>query len=102
MADYAAVLCQVSQANTPSVQTIATVLAANSGRAAFAVQNQGTNPLFIALGTGATLTAFHVSLKGGTTPFDGNGGIYEQRNGAVFQGIVTSTGTAPSYTALEL
>lgn len=86
----------------PSVQTAATVLSANANRAGFLIQNQGTNPLLVLLGASASATSFHVSLKGGTALSDGNGGTFSMLSGTVYQGIVTSAGTAPAYTVLEI
>jgi hypothetical protein len=95
-------IIQVSRANTPSVSTQATVMAANASRSGWHLQNQGTNPIFVLLGTGASTTIYHVVLKGGTAASDGNGAIYSQMAGVVYQGIVTTAGTGATYTLAEL
>jgi hypothetical protein len=88
-------------ANTPTVQTGATALAANPARIAFAIQNQGTNPLFILFGAGATTSVYHVVLKGSTVAADGSGGSVAMEAGTVYNGIITVAGTSPSYTVFE-
>lgn len=102
MADAFSVLCQKSIANTPSILSTATALAANQGRAAFQIQNVGTNPLFVLLGSGASSSVFHQVLKGGTGSNDGLGGSFSMSTGVVYTGIVTIAGTSPLYTVLEL
>lgn len=102
MADRNAVLCQKSTANTPSVASAATALAANPERAAFQIQNLGTNPLFVLLGSGASTSVFHQVLKAGTASDDGLGGSFSMSTGTVYTGIVTVAGTSPRYTVLEL
>ncbi len=93
-------------ANTPSILTSAgTALAANLpvGRNAWSIQNLGTNPLFVLLGSGASTSVFHIILKGCTGQDDGSGGFYEQNGGgAVYQGIVTVAGTSPRFVVMEL
>lgn len=91
-------------ANTPSIQTAATALAANTtmSRSGWQIQNQGTNPLFVLLGSGASTSVFHFILQGGSAVNDGKGGLHTELSGVVYQGIVTTTGTAPTYTVLEL
>lgn len=92
----------VSSANTPSIQSSATALAANTSRKGWQIQNVGTNPLFVLLGSGASTTVFHAVLKGGTGASDGLGGSFSQTSGVVYQGIITIAGTAPSYVVMEL
>lgn len=89
-------------ANTPSILTGATALAANPARIAFSIQNLGTNPLFILLGSGATTSVFHTVLKGSTVANDGTGGSYSMEAGTVYNGIVTVAGTSPSYVSTEI
>lgn len=89
-------------ANTPSIQTGATALAANTARIAFSIQNLSTNPLFILLGSGATTSVFHTVLKGSTVANDGTGGSYSMEAGTVYNGIVTVAGTSPSYVSTEI
>jgi hypothetical protein len=81
---------------------VATVLAANVNRTTWGIQNQGTNPLFVLLGAGATTSVFHFVLKGGTALNDGNGGTYLNMDGGIYQGVVSQAGTAPTYTVWEL
>lgn len=88
-------------ANVPSILAAATVAVANTNRSGFSIQNQGTSPLPILLGSGATSTLFHVVLQGGTAQSDGKGGIYSQIGGVVYQGIITQSGSNPMYTYLE-
>lgn len=90
--------------NTPSIASAATAIAdaSTTQRRGFMIQNLGTNPLFVLLGTGASTTVFHVVLKGGTGNDDGLGAAYSQTQGAVYQGLVSIAGTNPRYTVTEL
>lgn len=88
--------------NTPSIASAATALAANTARISWQIQNLGTNPLFVLLGSGASTTVFHAVLKAGTGNDDGLGGVISQNNGAIYNGIVTIAGTSPRYTVLEI
>ncbi len=93
---------QASKANTPSIVTSAgTALAANDNRRYFSIQNVGTNPLFILLGSGASTTVFHAVIKGGTGNDDGLGGSY-QSDVLCYQGIVTVAGTSPRFVVTEI
>lgn len=92
----------VSTANTPSIQSNATALAANPARKGWQIQNVGTNPLFILLGTGASTSLFHTVLKGGTGNSDGLGGSISQEAGVIYTGIITVAGTSPLYVVLAL
>ena len=96
------VISPCSAANTPSLQTSTTALAAGERRG-WQIQNQDTGILKVLLGTGASTSVYHFVLKGGTGAADGNGGSFAQSVGAVWQGAITvfSAGT-PSYTILEL
>lgn len=89
-------------ANTPSIASAATALAANPARIGFTIQNNGTNPLFVLLGSGASTTVFHQVLKASTGADDGSGGVLSMTNGAVYTGIVTVAGSSPRYTVLEM
>lgn len=102
MADVTGIIYQHSQANTPAIQSAATALASNPARGAWMVQNLGTNPLYVLMGTGASTTVFHVVLKGGTANDDGTGGSIAQESGTVYTGIVTVAGTSPRYVATEI
>ena len=89
-------------ANTPSIANGATALASNPGRIGWQIQNVGTNPLFVLLGTGASSTVYHIVLKGGTGNSDGLGAFYSQMAGTVYTGVITIAGTSPLYTVTEL
>lgn len=88
--------------NTPAIASAATAIAANSKRLGWSIQNLGTNTLFVLLGTGASTTVFHWVLKAGTGADDGLGGVVSQTEGVVWQGIITTAGTSPRYTVLEI
>lgn len=89
-------------ANTPSILTSAgTALASNNARIAWSIQNLGTNPLFVLLGSGASTTVFHVVLKGATGNDDGTGGVISQESGTIYTGIITVAGTSPRFVCLE-
>lgn len=102
MADGSAILCQSSKANTPAIASAATALAANANRSAWAIQNHGTNLLYVRLGSGASSTVFHTVLVGATVQDDGSGGVISQEAGTVYTGIITIAGSSPRYTVLEL
>ncbi len=102
MADVSAVLHQTSIANTPSILTSAgTALASNQYRGSWSIQNLGTNPLFVLLGTGASTTVFHWVLKGGSGTDDGAGTTIAQEAGTVYTGIITVAGTSPRFVVME-
>lgn len=94
----------VNQASTPSIASAATALAANTSgnRSGLLIQNLGTNPLFVLLGSGASTSVFHFVLQAGAGNDDGKGGVFSMLNGDVWQGIVTIAGTSPRYVAWEL
>ena len=87
--------------NTPSIVSAATALAANSERLGWQIQNLGTNPLFVLLGSGASTSVFHAILKGGTGNDDGLGASMSQTAGTVYTGTITIAGTSPRYVVLE-
>lgn len=93
---------RTQNANTPAIASAATALAANSKRVGFSIQNLGTNPLFVLLGSGATTSVFHYVLRAGTGTDDGTGGVLTMADNAVYTGIVTIAGTSPRYTVLEM
>jgi len=101
-ADYRSIICQRGTANTPAISSSTTALAANTARSLWTIQNLGTNPLFVLLGSGASATVFHVVLKGGTANDDGLGGSVGQECGVVYIGIITIAGTSPRYTVTEI
>jgi len=91
------------QANVPAIVTSAgDVLAANTSRQGWSIQNVGTNPIFIRLATGASTTVFHHVIKGGTGDSDGLGGSYAQFEGSVYSGIVSIAGTTPKLVVTEV
>lgn len=102
MADLYGVQARLSASNTPSIQSSATALAANSQRGAFIIQNLGTNALFVRLGDGASTTVFTVVLKAGTGQDDGTGGTLSMEQTTMWTGIITVAGTSPRYTVTEL
>lgn len=88
--------------NVPTVQTSTTALAANQARIAWSIQNQGTNALFVCLGAGASVSQYHVVLKGSTVAADGTGGSLAMEAGTVYNGLITVAGTSPSYTVVDI
>lgn len=95
-------ISRVDTANTPSIASAATALAANPERRAWEVQNLGQNVLFVLLGSGASTSVFHFALKVGTANDDGTAGSVGQNSGVVYNGIITIAGTSPRYTMMEL
>lgn len=91
----------VTEANTPEIASAPTALAANPERRGWQIQNVGTNPLFVLLGTGASTSVFHAVLKGGVADSDGLGGSMSQLDTAAYKGVVTIAGTAPKYVVTE-
>jgi len=92
-------------ANTPSIQSAATALAAVAvgNRRGFTIQNLGTNALFVRYAAGASTMIFHEVLKGGTGNDDGLGGSIDKTDGGVVhQGVISIAGTSPRYTVLEI
>lgn len=88
--------------NTPAISSDATALASNKARIGWSIQNLGTNPLFVLLGSGASTTVFHYVLKGGTANDDGLGGSLVFNDVTVYNGIVTVAGTSPRYVVAEI
>lgn len=88
--------------NVPTVQTSTTALAANQARIAWSIQNQGTSVLYVLLGSGASTTVYHITLKACTVAADGTGGTLSMEAGTVYNGIVTVAGTTPSYTVTDI
>lgn len=102
MADVTAIICSRKQANTPAILTDATGIPENTNRGGWAIQNVGTNPIFVRLGGTASSTVFHFVLKGGTGDSDGNGAMVAQTSGTVFTGAISVAGTTPKYVVMEL
>jgi hypothetical protein len=92
----------IATANTPAIISSATALAANQNRHGWQIQNVGTNPLFVLLGSGASTTVFHAVLKAGTGASDGTGGSISQTSGVIYTGLISVAGTSPSYVVLEM
>lgn len=93
------------KANTPAILTPTTgdtILAANTARIAFSIQNLGTNPLFILLGAGATTSVFHTVLPAGSGTDNGTGGTYSQESGTVYNGAISVAGTSPRLVVTEM
>lgn len=91
---------KASTANTPSILTSGgDVIASNTSRKSWGVQNLGTNPLFVRMATGASSTVFHVVLMGGIANDDGTGGYFTDDT---YTGVVSATGTSPRFTVTEL
>ncbi len=88
--------------NTPSILSSATALAANTARVAFGIQNVGTNPLFILMGSGCTTSIFHKVLKGGSVNSDGLGSSLDMEGPAIYNGIITTAGSSPLYVVYEI
>jgi hypothetical protein len=95
-------ITNTQNANTPAIISASTALNANPARIAWNIQNVGTNPLFVLLGSGATSSVFHFVLKAGTSGSDGTGGSVGMEAGTVYNGIITIAGTNPSYVVLEI
>ncbi len=96
-------ITSTQNSNTPSIVTSAgTALVANPARIGWAIQNVGTNPLFVLLGSGATSSVFHFVIKGGTGDSDGLGGSLSFFDGTIYDGIITVAGTSPKFVVLEV
>ncbi len=91
-----------TNSNTPTIASAATALASNPKRIGWQIQNTGTNPLFVLLGSGASTTVFHAILKGSAVQDDGSGASAAQTSGTVYTSIITIAGTAPRYVVLEM
>lgn len=88
--------------SVPTIASAATALAANGARIGWGIQNVGTNPLFVLMGSGATSSVYHKVLKGGTGNSDGLGGSLDYTGPTVYSGIITIAGTAPLYVVYEI
>lgn len=103
MADVRSIINGKMVANTPQIITSAgDVLAANLERGAWMIQNTGTNPIFVRLGTGASSTVFHYVLKGGSGNEDGLGASIAQEMGTVYTGVISIAGTSPRCVVTEI
>lgn len=102
MADTRSIIAGRATVNTPSIGTNTTVMAANTNRAGWFIQNLGTNVMYVCLGSGASSSVFHFALKAGTTIDDGTGASTSQTAGAVYTGLISASGTGLRYTYMEL
>lgn len=83
------------------ITSAGTLLAANDNRRTVIIQNlNGTNPLFVKFGAGATSSDFDVVLKAGNGADDGNGGVVSFDT-LSYTGIITVAGTTVRCTATE-
>lgn len=82
--------------NTPAIITgnssSQQVLASNTARIGFSIQNVGTTPAFICVGAAASGTVFHQILKGGTGASDGLGASWSLTSGAIPTGVINFYG----------
>ena len=76
-----------------------TALGANAARKNFFIQNVGTTPLYVALGSAASSSNFAVILGAGMSAGDGTGAAYESN---LWTGLVSVSGTHPLYTVWEM
>lgn len=90
------------QSSTISNSTISgsngTVLAANENRLELFVQNLATDALYVKYGENANNTSFNFVLAGNTTTNAGNGA---SRSDQAYTGIVSVSGSTPSYICWE-
>lgn len=90
---------RATTANTPSIGTGTTALAASPSRQSFTIQNLGTDKLYIRLGANASITVFHAILVGDTAQDSGGGGQYYNNE---WTGEVTVAGVNPRYVVTEI
>lgn len=96
--------------NTPSIiagngSSAVTLLASNTARRAFSIQNVGTTTAYILIGGSASSTVYHYALKGGSSDNDGLGGSVSLPigNSPCPSGIVTVYGASTAkLTCLEI
>lgn len=94
--------CRSTTVTTVGPETSTTAMAANSIRLAWSIQNQGTNPLYVKLGASASSSDYTYILAAGTGAANGTGGSVGQSGSAIYYGVITIAGTAPSYSKLEM
>lgn len=87
---------------TSSNTTNGVVLSSKENRIGWSIQNQGTNVVYVCLGTGASSTQLHYALKGSTLATDGTGGSISFFSGAVYKGVVSVAGTSFSVSVVDL
>lgn len=95
------VLTRAQRTATPSIMSAATALSSAPHRIGWRITNQGTNPLFVRLGSSASTSVFDMVLAAGTGNDNGTGGAYEEKSGTIYTGEVTIAGTSPRYTVTE-
>lgn len=83
--------------NGATARTAATALAAatDGNRAKWGIQNSGTNVLGVVFGPTT------IYLKACTIADDGTGGGHVDEGAAVWDGIITVTGSSPRYNVFE-
>lgn len=77
-----------------------TVVASNTSRRAFIIQNLGTNALYVRFLAGATTSLFNVVLKAGSVNDDGTGGSISSTN-PCYTGDISVAGTSPRLAITE-
>lgn len=92
---------QITAASSAGAISTATALAKNDDRNGFIIQNLGTNPLYVYFAAGATSSVFSLILKAATSSVTGDGGSVAQESGMIHTGIITTSGTSPSYVVTE-
>lgn len=99
--DARGIIASKQQATTASRQSGTVALVSNPGRSSWAIQNLGTNVLYVLLNNGASVTNYTFALKGGSINDDGNGATLSQAEGVIYTGTVTVSGTTILYSTLE-
>lgn len=86
---------------TGIITSAGNLLISNQYRTGIIIQNlNGTDPLFVKFGSGASTSSFDFILKAGTAPDDGLGGIMSF-DVLSYTGIITIAGTSVRCTATE-
>lgn len=91
-------MARIRNTNGATARSNATALAANTDgrRVKWGIQNNGTNPLGVVIGSST------IWLKGcDTSNDDGTGGGHVDDGPQCWDGIVTVTGSSPRYTVFE-
>lgn len=89
------------QSRSGIVTSAGDVLAANDKRRTLIIQNLGTSPLFVALGTGASASVFDFILQAGTGTDDGSGGVFLEDT-LSYTGIISVYGASVRCTVTEI
>ena len=83
------------------ITSAGTLLAVNTERRGLIIQNlNGTDPLFVKFGSGASTSSFDIILKAGSANDDGLGGTISY-DVLSYRGIITIAGTSIRCTATE-